>query len=168
MPPYDPRAFVKLMFWSISFLLICTYLFANENGDLSMKTYPVEKVQSVEPQKNFKVVEILEKIEQVEKDGDKVYWNKITEVKPKNTDNQYCFVKVIIKESDNQIIKEEILECSDGRKRSDAPTYWELFAEFYYTDNLQPTYCRKYDRKGHAFKTPGKVCLTKNGEWEVK
>ena len=66
------------------------------------------------------------------------------------------------------IKKEEILECSDGRKRSDAPTYWELFAEFYYTDNLQPTYCRKYDRKGHAFKTPGKVCLTKNGEWEVK
>ena len=150
MPPYDPRAFVKLMFWSISFLLICTYLFGNE---VTTKD---------------KVIEVLDKIEQVEKDGDKVYWNKITEVKPKNTDNQYCFVKVIIKESDNQIIKEEILECSDGRKRSDAPTYWELFAEFYYTDNLQPTYCRKYDRKGHAFKTPGKVCLTKDGEWEVK
>ena len=26
---------MKLMFWSISFLLICTYLFGNENGDLS-------------------------------------------------------------------------------------------------------------------------------------
>ena len=140
MPPYDPRAFVKLMFWSISFLLICTYLFGNE---VTTKD---------------KVIEVLEKIEQVEKDGDKTYWNKITEIKPKNTDNQYCFVKVIIKESDNQIIKEEILECSDGRKRSDAPTYWELFAEFYYADNLQPTYCRKYDRKGHAFKMPGKVC----------
>ena len=150
MPPYDPRAFVKLMFWSISFLLICTYLFGNE---VTTKD---------------KVIEVLDKIEQVEKDGDKVYWNKITEIKPKNTDNQYCFVKVIIKESDNQIIKEEILECSDGRKRSDAPTYWELFAEFYYADNLQPTYCRKYDRKGHAFKTPGKVCLNKDGEWEVK
>ena len=150
MPPYDPRAFVKLMFWSISFLLICTYLFGNE---VSTKD---------------KVIEVLDKIEQVEKDGDKVYWNKITEIKPKNTDDQYCFVKVIIKENDNQIIKEEILECSDGRKRSDAPTYWELFAEFYYTDNLQPTYCRKYDRKGHAFKTPGKVCLNKDGEWEVK
>ncbi len=159
MPPYDPRAFIKLMFWSISFLLICTYLFANENGDLSGEIYPTN---------NVKVIEVLEKIEQVEKDGDKVYWNKITEVKPKNTDNQYCFVKVIIKESDNQIIKEEILECSDGRKRADAPTYWELFAEFYYTDMVQPTYCRKYDRKGHAFKTPGKVCLKINGEWEVK
>ena len=150
MPPYDPRAFVKLMFWSISFLLICTYLFGNE---VSTKD---------------KVIEVLDKIEQVEKDGDKVYWNKITEVKPKNTDNQYCFVKVIIKESDNQIIKEEILECSDGRKRADGPTYWELFAEFYYTDMAQPEYCRKYDRKGHAFKTPGKVCLKLNGEWEVR
>ena len=150
MPPYDPRAFMKLMLYSISFLLICTFLFASE---VTTKD---------------KVIEVLDKIEQVEKDGDKTYWNKITEIKPKNTDDQYCFVKVIIKESDNQLIKEEILECSDGRKRSDAPTYWELFAEFYYTDNLQPTYCRKYDRKGHAFKTPGKVCLTKDGEWEVK
>ena len=159
MPPFDPRVYIKMMFYSIVLILFCTYLFANENGDLSKEIYPVE---------NVKVLEVLDKIEQVEKDGDKVYWNKITEVKPKNTDNQYCFVKVIIKESDNQIIKEEILECSDGRKRSDAPTYWELFAEFYYTDMAQPEYCRKYDRKGHAFKTPGEVCLTKNGEWEVK
>ncbi len=150
MPPYDPRAFMKLMLYSISFLLICTFLFASE---VTTKD---------------KVIEVLDKIEQVEKDGDKTYWNKITEIKPKNTDDQYCFVKVIIKESDNQLIKEEILECSDGRKRSDAPTYWELFAEFYYSDNLQPTYCRKYDRKGHAFKTPGKVCLKINGEWEVR
>ena len=57
---------------------------------------------------NFKL-KVLEKIEQVEKDGDKVYWNKITEVKPKNAADQYCYVKVIIKESDNQIMKEEIL-----------------------------------------------------------
>ena len=150
MPPYDPRAFIKLMFWSISFLLICTYLFGSE---VSTKD---------------KVIEVLEKIEQVEKEGDKTYWNKITEVKPKDAADQYCYVKVIIKESDNQIIKEEILECADGRSRVDAPTYWQLFAEFYYTDMAQPEYCRKYDRKGHAFKTPGKVCLKLNGEWEVR
>jgi len=101
MPPYDPRAFVKLMFWSISFLLICTYLFANE---VTTKD---------------KVIEVLDKIEQVEKNGDKVYWDKITTVKPKNVADQYCYVKVIIKESDNQLIKEEILECADGRKRAD-------------------------------------------------
>ena len=150
MPPYDPRAFMKLMFYSIGFLLICTYLFANE---VTTKD---------------KVIEVLDKIEQVEKNGDKVYWDKITTVKPKNVADQYCYVKVIIKESDNQLIKEEILECADGRKRVDGPTYWELFAEFYYTDMAQPEYCRKYDRKGHAFKTPGKVCLQLNGEWEVK
>ena len=150
MPPYDPRAFMKLMFYSIGFLLICTYLFANE---VTTKD---------------KVIEVLEKIEQVEKDGDKVYWNKITEVKPKDAADQYCYVKVIIKESDNKIIKEEILECADGRSRVDAPTYWQLFAEFYYADLYTPEYCRKYSRPGHAFKTPGKVCLTKNGEWEVK
>ena len=150
MPPYDPRAFIKLMFWSISFLLICTYLFGNE---LTTKD---------------KVIDVLEKIEQVEKDGDKTYWNKITEIKPKDAADQYCYVKVIIKESDNQLIKEEILECSDGRSRVDAPTYWQLFAEFYYADLYTPEYCRKYSRPGHAFKTPGKVCLTKNGEWEVR
>jgi hypothetical protein len=150
MPPYDPRAFIKLMFWSISFLLICTYLFGNE---LTTKD---------------KVIDVLEKIEQVEKDGDKTYWNKITEIKPKDAADQYCYVKVIIKESDNQLIKEEILECADGRSRVDAPTYWQLFAEFYYVDLYTPEYCRKYSRPGHAFKTPGKVCLTKNGEWEVR
>ena len=150
MPPYDPRAFVKLMFWSISFLLICTYLFANE---VSTKD---------------KVIEVLDKIEQVEKDGDKVYWNKITTVKPKNVADQYCYIKVIIKESDNQLIKEEILECADGRKRASGPTYWELFAEFYYTDMAQPEYCRRYSRNKHAFYSPGKVCLKLNGEWEVR
>ena len=157
--PFDPRVYIKMMFYSICLILFCTYLFANENGDLSKEIYPVD---------NVKVIEVLDKIEKVEKDGDKVYWNKITEVKPKDAANQYCYVKVIIKESDNQIIKEEILECADGRSRVDAPTYWQLFAEFYYTDMHQPEYCRKYDRKKHAFKSPGKVCLSKNGEWEVK
>ena len=157
--PFDPRIYIKMMFYSIVLILFCTYLFANENGDLSKEIYPVEDV---------KVLKVLEKIEQVEKDGDKVYWNKITEVKPKDAADQYCYVKVIIKESDNKIIKEEILECADGRSRVDAPTYWQLFAEFYYTDMHQPEYCRKYDRKKHAFKSPGKVCLSKNGEWEVK
>ena len=150
MPPYDPRAFMKLMFYSIGFLLVCTYLFANE---VTTKD---------------KVIEVLDKIEQVEKAGDKVYWDKITTVKPKNAADQYCYVKVIIKESDNQLIKEEILECADGRKRVDGPTYWELFAEFYYTDMAQPEYCRRYSRNKHAFYSPGKVCLKLNGEWEVK
>ena len=126
--PFDPRQYMKLMFYTICLILICSYVFA----------------------------------------GEKILHSKIKSIQPEKTDGQYCFVKVIIKQSGDEIIKEEILECADGRKRSDSATYWELFAEFYYTDMHQPEYCRKYDRKKHAFKSPGKVCLTKNGEWEVK
>ena len=140
----------KLMFYTIVLILFFKYAGASE---VTTKD---------------KVIKVLDKIEQVEKDGDKVYWNKITTVEPKNMANQYCYVKVIIKESDNQLIKEEILECADGRKRADGPTYWELFAEFYYTDMAQPEYCRRYSRDKHAFYTPGKVCLKLNGEWEVR
>ena len=140
----------KLMFYTIFLILFFKYAGASE---VTTKD---------------KVIKVLDKIEQVEKDGDKVYWNKITTVEPKNVANQYCYVKVIIKESDNQLIKEEILECADGRKRADGPTYWELFAEFYYTDMAQPEYCRRYSRDKHAFYTPGKVCLKLNGEWEVR
>ena len=144
--PFNPRPIIELMFYTIIFILFCSYVFGNEN----------------------KVIQVLDKIEQLEKDGDKVYWNKIVTVEPKDAANQYCYVKVIIKQREDKIIKEEILECADGRNRVDAPSYWQLFAEFYYTDMHQPKYCRKYDRKKHAFKSPGKVCLSKNGEWEVK
>ena len=157
--PYDPRPILKLMFYTIIFILVMTYVFGNENGDLSGEIYPTQ---------NVKVIQVLDKIEQIEKDGDKVYWNKIVTVEPKDAADQYCYVKVIIKQSDDKIIKEEILECADGRSRVDAPTYWQLFAEFYYADIYTPEYCRKYSRSGHAFKTPGKVCLTKTGEWEVR
>jgi len=60
------------------------------------------------------------------------------------------------------------LECADGRKKFDGPSYWELFAQFYYRDIFTPEYCRMYSRNKHLFKTPGKVCLMKNGEWEVR
>ena len=92
-------------------------------------------------------------------------------VKPVNNDaNQFCYVKVIIKqESNGNISKEEKLYCSDGRSGvSDTPSYWELFAQFYYRDIATPEYCRFYSRKNHAFKSFGKVCLNENGEWKVK
>ena len=144
--PFNPRPIIELMFYTIIFILFCSYVFGNEN----------------------KVIQVLDKIEQLEKDGDKVYWNKIVTVEPKDAANQYCYVKVIIKQREDKIIKEEILECADGRNRVDAPSYWQLFAEFYYTDIYTPEYCRYYSRPKHTFKTPGKVCLNKNGEWEVK
>ena len=126
--PFDPRQYMKLIFYTICLLLVCSYLFA----------------------------------------GEKILHSKIKSISPEKTDGQYCFVKVIIKQKGDEIIKEEILECADGKKGIDTPGYWELFAQFYYRDTYAPEYCRYYSREGHAFKTPGKVCLNVNGEWEVK
>ena len=97
---------------------------------------------------------------------DKILYNDVREVK--NDTEQYCFVKILIKEKDGVVSKEEELYCSDGRKGIDTPSYWELFAQFYYRDIATPEYCRYYSRKNHAFKSFGKVCLNKDGEWKVK
>ena len=100
--------------------------------------------------------------------GEKVLHSKIKSIEPEKVDGQYCFVKVEIVQEGDTITKREILECADGRKKFDGPTYWELFADFYYADMNVPVYCRKYDRGNHAFKSFGTVCLTENGKWEVK
>ena len=126
--PFDPRMYMKLMFYTICAILICSYVFA----------------------------------------GEKILHSKIKSISPEKTDGQYCFVKVVIKQKGDEIIKEEILECADGKKGIDTPGYWELFAQFYYRDVNTTEYCRYYSREGHAFKTPGKVCLLVNGEWEVR
>jgi len=97
------------------------------------------------------------------------YYSKIRPVNPEEVNGQFCYVKVTIKQNeDGDIVKEEILECADGRKRFDGPSYWELFAQFYYTDVNAPEYCRFYSRPDNAFKSFGKACLNINGEWEVK
>ena len=100
--------------------------------------------------------------------GEQVLHSKIKSIAPEKVDGQYCFVKVEIVQEGDTITKREILECADGKKGIDTPGYWELFAQFYYRDTNTPEYCRYYSRSGHAFKTPGKVCLDTNGEWEVK
>ena len=109
--------------------------------------------------KNFKIIntKVVE---------DKILYNDVRKVK--NDTEQYCFVKIVIKEKDGVVFKEEELYCSDGRKGIDTPSYWELFAQFYYRDIATPEYCRYYSRKNHAFKSFGKVCLNENGEWKVK
>ena len=64
---------------------------------------------------------------------------------------------------DGENLLEEKMVCRDGNI---GPTYWELFAEFYYgnADNI-PEYCRKVKRKGQAFYIPKKICLDKTGQW---
>ena len=85
-------------------------------------------------------------------------------------------IKVIIKEktkcfdkecliSETVVEKEEVLKCNDGY---DGPNYWELFAQFYYADLTTPAYCRQYARPDHPFKTPGMICLSEKGVWEVE
>ena len=100
--------------------------------------------------------------------GDDILYSKVKTIEPHEVNGQYCFVKVIIKQQGDSIVKEEILECADGKKGIETPGYWELFAQFYYRDVSVPEYCRYYSRNKHAFKTPGKTCLKVNGEWEVK
>ena len=93
IPPFDPRVYMKLMFYSIVFLLVCTYLFANENGDLSGQIYPVSKVNTTEG-----IIEVT-RDEDVMSQKIKDRW-----VTP---DGQWCFVTVIIKQEGDSIIKKE-------------------------------------------------------------
>ena len=87
-----------------------------------------------------------------------------------------CMIKVIITEKEickdskclikeTQTKKEEVMVCNDGY---DGPNYWELFAQFYYNGISVPPYCRLYARPDHPFKTPGMICLSEDGVWEVQ
>ena len=106
----------------------------------------------------------MKKIEMLEGNNTKVEYDKIQPIK-----DQYCFIKVEIRELDTgEIVKQEVVECADGRKAYDGPSYWELFAQFYYRDMFTPAYCRYYERPNHAYHKPGKVCLDKDGNWEVR
>jgi hypothetical protein len=95
-------------------------------------------------------------------------YTKIIPIDPKEVDGQFCFIKVTIKQVGDEIVKEEILECADGKKGIETPGYWELFAQFYYRETTTPEYCRYYTRPEHALRSFGKMCLKINGEWEVE
>ncbi len=95
--------------------------------------------------------------------NDKIFHEKIQKI----PNNESCVMKVIYYEKDDGgLVKEEILECADGRVAFDGPTYWQLFAEFYYASVNTPKYCRKYNRPNHPYKTYGKVCLDEKGNWK--
>ena len=99
--------------------------------------------------------------------GDLLY-HKIKNIEPHEVNGQYCYIKIEIVTDGDTVTKEEKLVCADGRQGIETPGYWDLFAQFYYRDVQTPEYCRYYSRDKHAFKSPGKVCLQSNGEWEVK
>jgi len=89
-------------------------------------------------------------------------------IKPKESANQNCYVVIKITQEGDSVVKKEILECADGRKGLITPSYWEMFAQFYYRDISAPEYCRYYSRPDHVFKSFGKTCLNKDGEWRVQ
>ena len=78
-----------------------------------------------------------------------------------------CMIKTITtsvtKDGVTTVTKEEVLKCSDGY---DGPSYWELFAQFYYADLSAPAYCRHFARPDHTFRRPGLICLNEKGVWE--
>jgi len=97
--------------------------------------------------------------------NDKIFYEKIQPL----PNNDACVMKVIYYErGDGGLVKEEILECADGRVAFDGPTYWQLFSKFYYASVNTPEYCRKYNRPNHPFKSYGTVCLDKKGKWKAK
>ena len=109
-----------------------------------------------------------EPLKRVKQEQGKVLYDTVKGYEPKKVDEQYCYVKVEILQKGEDIVKQEILECADGRRGINTPSYWELFAQFYYRDVSAPEYCRYYSRPNHVFKSFGKTCLNKNGEWEVQ
>ena len=156
-------------FMAFSILMLTDIAKAEVEGvtdDLSGNVVPISNVEVSSTVD--KTIAVLEKIERVEKEKGKVYYDKITTIEPKKAADQYCYVKISIKQVGDNIYKEETLECADGRKKVDGPSYWELFAQFYYRDIATPEYCRAYSRPNHVFKSFGKTCLNKDGEWKVK
>ena len=92
------------------------------------------------------------------------------EPKSKWLNDNPCMIKVVTTQKclDSQCLitqttKEEVLKCQDGY---DGPSYWELFAQFYYADLTVPAYCREVARADHPFKTPGLICLDEDGDWK--
>ena len=59
---------------------------------------------------------------------------------------------------DKEVLLETKMVCRDGNL---GPSYWELFAEFYYAGVSEQEYCRYV--KGKLL--PKKVCLNPDGTW---
>ena len=157
----------KYLIWSFILIifLIMSGIAVADNHDLDLDKKSFAEVQEIEWHNADGTIQRSIKVE----DGSqKVLYDNVKVME--NDADQYCFIKVIIKEKANgDITKEEKLYCSDGRHgHNDTPNYWELFAKFYYNNVNTPEYCRYYSRKKHAFKSFGKVCMDKNGEWRVK
>ena len=141
----------KYLVWTFILIifLIMSGIAVADNHDLDLDKKSFAEVQEIEWHNADGTIQRSIKVE----DGSqKVLYDNVKVME--NDADQYCFIKVIIKEKANgDITKEEKLYCSDGRHgHNDTPNYWELFAKFYYNNVNTPEYCRYYSRKKHAFK----------------
>ena len=188
-------------FISFLFLVLIVSLLLTVKGhaciecDLSGDTYPVSDVSlstEIEEDKNTNIQMAKVNIDDVKvkpitdtiKDSD-VVKSKIKDVFVQN--GQYCFIEVVIKQQGDEIVKKEVMKCSETPEfesdkkdqiieqlkkqieleKARKPGYWELFADFYYRDDKAPLYCRKYARPDSWFKIPGTACLKPTGEWTI-
>jgi len=132
------------------------------------ETFVMPKIEMSEEEKQHDNALYQKVIKDIDNLNNKHTYELSRTITPKESANQNCYVSIKITQEGESIVKKEILECADGRKGLITPSYWELFAQFYYRDVSAPEYCRYYSRPDHAFKSFGKTCLNKNGEWRVQ
>ena len=77
-----------------------------------------------------------------------------------HTTDGSCVIQKIYTPDGKNLLETKMV-CRDGNV---GPTYWELFAEFYYSGVSDQEYCR-YIKGNNIFKLPKKVCLNKDGTW---
>ena len=132
------------------------------------ETFVMPKVEMTEEEKQHDNSLYQKVVKDIDDLNNKQTYELSRTITPKESANQNCYVSVKITQEGNSVVKKEILECADGRKGLITPGYWEMFAQFYYKDVSAPEYCRYYSRPDHAFKSFGKTCLNKDGEWRVQ
>ena len=175
----------------VMFLMFMTLMTLTAKADWIMKkpiTYAEESNVNSAPVSEVYISEIHEKVKSKLKllsENEKKKILKETTLDRFERDGQWCFIKIVIRETDNgEIVKEEIMECADTEhgktdkerikelekmielEKAKKPGYWELFAAFYYKDLNAPEYCRLYSQPSHAYKAIGTACLTTDGKWE--
>ena len=84
--------------------------------DLNKDAFKKVNNEVVETKDSFE--NTMNKIDRLNNDN-KVYYDKVQPIK-----DQYCFIKIQIKEINGEVIKSEVVECADGRKAYDGPSYW--------------------------------------------
>jgi hypothetical protein len=153
------------------FLLILVFYFVLHVGISKVRaneTFVMPKVEMTEEEKGHDNALYKKVVKDIDDLNNKQTYELSRTITPKESANQNCYVSVKITQEGDSVVKKEILECADGRKGLITPSYWEMFAQFYYRDVSAPEYCRYYSRPDHAFKSFGKTCLNKNGEWRVQ